>query len=64
MTDEYDLKRFVEAQAAVYDDAIFILRRGRMCTPYMEFIFPRLVSRDRQDTANAYAITSLDEASA
>lgn len=64
MTDEYDLKRFVEAQAAVYDDAILILRRGRMCTPYMEFIFPRLVSRDRQDTANAYAITSLDEASA
>ncbi len=35
-------ERFVAAQAETYDDAIDILRRGVMCTPYMDFIFPRL----------------------
>ena len=44
MDDEYDLQRFVDAQEPVYEDAIGILRRGMMCTPYMEFMFPRLAS--------------------
>lgn len=59
MTDEYDLERFVAAQAEAYDDAIDILRRGAMCTPYMDFIFPRLGSDD-----GVYALSSLDEARA
>ncbi|MDX8514455.1 DUF1810 domain-containing protein [Mesorhizobium captivum] len=64
MNDEYNLQRFVSAQDSVYEDALGILRRGMMCTPYMEFIFPRLATR-RGDTApEPYAITSLDEASA
>lgn len=57
MEDEYNLRRFREAQDAVYDDALDILQRGRMCTPYMEFIFPRLA-----DTEGLYTIGSLDEA--
>lgn len=64
MNDEYNLQRFVKAQATVYGDAIAILRRGRMCTPYMEFIFPRLLGHDHDEAAKGYAITSLDEASA
>lgn len=63
MIDEYDLRRFVIAQEPVYDDAIRILRRGMMCTPYMAFIFPRLASTD-DGAPEPYAIRSLDEANA
>ncbi|MDX8445667.1 DUF1810 family protein [Mesorhizobium captivum] len=37
---------------------------GMMCTPYMEFIFPRLATRRGDAAPEPYAITSLDEASA
>lgn len=61
MTDDYDLRRFVTAQADSYDDAIDILRRGAMCTPYMDFIFPRLA---RGNGDEPYALATLDEARA
>ena len=64
MDDEYNLKRFVDAQEPVYEDAIRILRRGMMCAPYMEFIFPRLASHGSGVTLEPYAIGSLDEANA
>jgi uncharacterized protein (DUF1810 family) len=64
MNDEYNLQRFVLAQEPVYDDAIDILRRGMMCTPYMDFIFPCLAPVRMAEPARPYAITSLDEASA
>ena len=62
MSDAYDLQRFVHAQDPVYEDAIGILRQGMMCTPYMEFIFPRLTVGGSD--AAPYAVTSLDEANA
>ena len=64
MSDEYNLQRFVRAQDPVYQDAIGILRRGMMCTPYMEFIFPKLASQRSGATPEPYAIASLDEANA
>jgi uncharacterized protein (DUF1810 family) len=64
MKDEYNLQRFIAAQEPVYDDAVGILRRGAMCTPYMEFIFPRLASEPGSAAASPYAIASLDEACA
>ena len=64
MNDEYNLQRFIRAQDPVYDDAIGILRRGMMCTPYMEFMFPRLASSGPDDALEPYAIRSLDEANA
>jgi uncharacterized protein (DUF1810 family) len=64
MNDEYNLQRFVLAQEPVYDDALGILRRGMMCTPYMDFIFPCLGRGQTAGPARPYAITSLDEASA
>ncbi|WP_353641779.1 DUF1810 family protein [Mesorhizobium sp. WSM2239] len=64
MSDEYNLQRFVRAQNRVYGDAIRILRRGMMCTPYMEFIFPRLACKRSDAAPEPFAITSLDEASA
>lgn len=62
--DEYDLQRFISAQDPVYDDALDILRRGMMCAPYMEFVFPRLAARQSDTAPDLFAITSLDEASA
>jgi uncharacterized protein (DUF1810 family) len=64
MSDEYNLQRFIDAQDPVYEDAIGILRRGMMCTPYMEFIFPRLAAGRSDIPSEPYAITSLDEANA
>lgn len=61
MTDDYDLQRFIAAQADSYDDAIDILRRGAMCTPYMDFIFPRLA---RGTGDEPYALATLDESRA
>lgn len=62
MNDEYDLARFVRAQAPVYDGVLKDLRRGVMAAPSMAFIFPRLACAD--DPCAHYAIASLDEARA
>lgn len=64
MNNEYNLQRFVEAQNAVYDDAIAILRRGMMCSPYMDFIFPRLRTSTADPATERFAVGSIDEASA
>ena len=47
MNNEYDLQRFITAQDLVYSDALGTLRRGIMCTRYLEIIFPRLAARRR-----------------
>ncbi|WP_027161980.1 DUF1810 family protein [Mesorhizobium sp. WSM1293] len=64
MDDQYNLQRFVSAQDLVYGDALAMLRRGMMCTPYMELIFPTLATGRSDTGADPYAITSLDEAGA
>jgi len=64
MSDEYNLQRFIRAQEPVYKDALDILRRGMMCTPYMEFIFPYLAPEQSVGAPHPFAIGSLDEASA
>ena len=64
MNDEYNLQRFVVAQEPVYGEALDILRRGMMCTPYIDFIFPCLAPGQTAKPAPLYAIRSLDEASA
>jgi len=64
MRDEYDLQRFVRAQAPVYEKAIRALRRGAMGRRYMEFMFPRLGCRRADAGPGYYAIGSLDEANA
>jgi uncharacterized protein (DUF1810 family) len=65
MTGEYNLQRFITAQDLVYEGVIGTLRRGAMCTTYMEVIFPRLVVCGGDGLApETYAISSLDEARA
>lgn len=62
MADEHDLRRFVLAQAPVYEKTLGCLRRGTMESSCMKFIFPRLGTG--HDLPGHYAITSLDEARA
>jgi uncharacterized protein (DUF1810 family) len=64
MSDDYDLERFTRAQDPVYETVVQELRRGKMHPEHMDFIFPRLATRDSEPASEPYAITSLDEAGA
>ncbi|MEG8016025.1 DUF1810 family protein [Sphingomonas sp. 22R3R2A-7] len=64
MNDEYDLQRFVAAQDPVYVDALDILRKGMMCSPYIDFIFPRFEDDLDVPAGGSFVIRSLDEARA
>ncbi|MEW5683904.1 MAG: DUF1810 domain-containing protein [Pseudomonadota bacterium] len=62
--DPYDLARFVSAQAGVFDVAVEELRAGRKRSHWMWFVFPQLKGLGRSQTAQAFGISSLDEATA
>jgi uncharacterized protein (DUF1810 family) len=64
MNDEHNLQRFIDAQNPVYEDALLTLRRGMMCSPHMDFIFPRFLASEYDGMAAPYAIVSLDKAAA
>jgi uncharacterized protein (DUF1810 family) len=64
MHDPFDLNRFVEAQAHVYDAVLSELRAGRKRTHWMWFVFPQLKALGKSPTAHLYGIGSLDEARA
>ncbi len=64
MNDEFGLQRFLDAQDPVYEEALHMLRGGAMCTPYMDFIFPRFIGCHGTDDLASFAITGLDEARA
>ena len=56
------MKRFLDAQAPVYDQVCDELRKGRKRSHWMWFIFPQIAGLGRSETARFYAIRSLDEA--
>jgi uncharacterized protein (DUF1810 family) len=64
MPHEFDLSRFVEAQAPVFGDVCQELANGLKRTHWMWFIFPQLRGLGRSSTAQYYGIESLDEARA
>lgn len=64
MNNRYDLERFVEAQAGVYDVALGELRAGKKRSHWMWFIFPQIRGLGSSPTAVRYAVSSLDEAKA
>ena len=64
MSDPYDLSRFADAQARVYDDAVSELRAGRKTSHWMWFVFPQIAGLGRSPTAQRYAVGSLGEAEA
>jgi uncharacterized protein (DUF1810 family) len=62
LVDRYDLERFVEAQAGVYEHACAELRAGRKRSHWMWFVFPQIRGLGSSPMAMRYAISSLDEA--
>lgn len=64
VADPYNLRRFVDAQSAVYPEVRRELRDGRKRTHWMWFVFPQLTGLGRTATAQLYGIASLDEAQA
>lgn len=64
METDFDLERFVQAQAPVYATVLKELRAGHKRTHWMWFIFPQLDGLGRSEMARRYAIRSGDEAAA
>jgi uncharacterized protein (DUF1810 family) len=62
--DPFNLQRFLDAQAPVWDAVCAELRAGRKTTHWMWFVFPQLRGLGHSATAAYYAISSLDEARA
>jgi len=64
MDDPFDLRRFVDAQAPVYQRVLAELRNGRKASHWMWFIFPQIKGLGSSPMANTYAIASRAEAQA
>ena len=60
--EEYNLKRFLDAQNQVYLKALSEIRNGKKETHWMWFIFPQLKGLGQSETAQFYAIADLQEA--
>ena len=60
--DPHDLRRFVDAQAPVYERVTAELRAGRKASHWMWFVFPQVAGLGRSAMAERYAIRSPDEA--
>jgi len=64
MPDPFNLDRFVQAQDPVLAQVRAELRAGHKRTHWMWFVFPQLAGLGRSDTAQYYALASLEEARA
>ena len=64
MDKQFNLERFVEAQAPVYRKVVAELKAGRKSSHWMWFIFPQIAGLGRSDMARKFAISSADEAAA
>jgi len=62
MTDPFDLQRFVDAQAPLYQGVLAELRHGRKQSHWMWFIFPQLAGLGQSPMARRFAIASREEA--
>ena len=63
-SDPHDLRRFVDAQAASYDQALSELRANRKRTHWMWFVFPQYEGLGHSPMAQRYSIKSVAEAKA
>ena len=63
-TDRHDLRRFVEAQSAVYAQARDELAASRKQSHWMWFVFPQLRGLGHSAMARHYGIASREEAAA
>ncbi|MGH9416636.1 MAG: DUF1810 domain-containing protein [Terriglobales bacterium] len=60
----FDFDRFLEAQAAVYEQVLTELRAGQKRSHWMWFIFPQLRGLGSSPMSERYAIASIAEAAA
>ena len=60
----YDLDRFVEAQAHIYEGVLAELRRGHKTGHWIWYIFPQIAGLGHSAMSQHYAISSLGEARA
>jgi uncharacterized protein (DUF1810 family) len=60
----FNLQRFVDAQAPVWEDVRAELGRARKRTHWMWFVFPQLAALGRSSAAKFYGISGIDEARA
>ena len=60
----FDLKRFVDVQAGVYEDVLEELRQSRKVGHWIWFVFPQIAGLGRSSMSQRYAIGSLEEARA
>jgi uncharacterized protein (DUF1810 family) len=59
---DFDLDRFVAAQAEIYRQALAELQAGRKQSHWMWFVFPQIAGLGLSPTARFYAIASAAEA--
>lgn len=64
MRDPYQLERFLEAQAPVYQAVLSELAAGRKSGHWMWFVFPQARGLGLSPTSQRFAIRSIDEAKA
>ena len=64
VSDPFDLRRFIDAQAHTYDQALAELRAGEKRTHWMWFVFPQIAGLGHSGMAQRFAISGLDEARA
>ena len=63
-SDTFDLERFVKAQAPVFATAMAELQAGQKRSHWMWFVIPQLRGLGHSAMAQAYGISSLEEARA
>jgi O-acetyl-ADP-ribose deacetylase len=59
---DYNLERFVEAQAYNYTDALNEISKGRKTSHWMWYIFPQIMGLGFSEMSKKYAIQNLQEA--
>jgi uncharacterized protein (DUF1810 family) len=64
MDDRFNLQRFVDAQARVYEEVRRELRAGRKESHWMWFVFPQIAGLGQSPTSIRFAVASLEEARA
>lgn len=64
MDDPFDLERFVDAQAGVYETARAELAAGRKRSHWMWFVFPQIRGLGSSPMSERYGVASLAEAEA
>ena len=62
--NNFNLKRFIEAQEGIYQEALQELKQGRKRSHWMWFVFPQLKGLGRSFNANYYGLDGREEAGA